>query len=146
MAAPFVYICKKNLKPRAKLFIPAAVWFIVIFILLVMPGDDIPSSHFFDVIYFDKWVHAGIFGLEVILVCWPFFKTKYASLALFIKITVAVIAYGVAMEYVQKLTPDRDFDVWDMVADAFGAVMACILVNNFYKRFKKKQQALLMGS
>lgn len=109
-----------------------------------MPNNDIPSAHFFDIIYFDKWVHAGIFGLLVILLCWPFFKTKYASLPLFIKITIGAITYGVAMEFVQKyLTTDRDYDVLDMVADAVGAIIACALVNWRYKKFVKKQQALV---
>jgi len=143
LAAPFyLYLCKK-VKPKFKFFIPAIIWFFVIIYLLVMPGDDIPSAPFFDLIYFDKWVHAGIFGLEVILVCAPFFKTPYASLSLFVKIAVGVTCYGVIMEFVQKLTPDRDFDVWDMVADAFGAFIACILVNMYYKKFKAKQQKVI---
>lgn len=109
-----------------------------------MPNDDIPSADFFDLIYFDKWVHAGIFGLLVILLCWPFFKTKHASLPLFIKITICTILYGVAMEFVQKyFTSDRDYDVLDMVADSAGAIIACVLVNWRYKKFVKKQQALV---
>ena len=40
-------------------------------------------------------------------------------------LTIVIIAtlYGIAMEYVQGWV-GRDFDVWDMVADAAGAVAA----------------------
>lgn len=132
-----------QVKLKLVLFIPAIAWFITIFVLLVMPNDDIPSAHLFDIIYFDKWVHAGIFGLEVILVSWPFFKTQYASTKLFFKITIGVILYGVAMEFVQKyLTSDRDYDTFDMLADAAGSLIAFALVNWRYKKFVKKMQGV----
>lgn len=109
-----------------------------------MPNADIPTASFFDLIYFDKWVHAGIFGLLVWLISFPFFKTDYVSLSLFIKITVAVIFYGIAMEFVQKyLTTDRDYDTWDMVADSVGAILACISINAIHKRWTKKRRKVL---
>jgi hypothetical protein len=131
-------------KPKFKFFIPAIVWFITIFILLVMPSDDIPTSTFFDLIYFDKWVHAGLFGMQVILTGWPFFKSKQASPSLFIKICICAILYGIAMEYVQKYwTTDRDYDVWDMVADGVGAVTGCIFMIMRLKKLTLKQQAAI---
>jgi len=128
-------------KPRFVSFIPAIIWFIVIFILLVMPNSDIPAAGFLELIYFDKWVHAGIFGLLVWLTAFPFFKTNYVSASLFVKIAIGAILYGVAMEFVQKyLTTDRDYDTWDMVADSAGAILACILLNPIYKRWAKKHK------
>jgi VanZ family protein len=130
-------------KPKVTSFIPAVIWFIVIFILLVMPNNDIPSNNFFDLIHFDKLVHGGIFGLLVWLTSFPFFKTNYVSLSLFIKITLGAILYGVAMEFVQKyLTTDRDYDILDMVADSVGAILACIFINLIYKRWAKKHKAI----
>ncbi len=109
-----------------------------------MPAADIPASPFFELIHFDKWVHAGIFGTLTLLTAAPFFKTKYASLSLFIWIAAAALAYGVTMEFVQKyFTTDRDYDVWDMAADAAGVVLGCIFTNIMYKRVLKKQQAAI---
>lgn len=107
-----------------------------------MPSDDIPSFPFLDLIYFDKWVHAGLFGMQVILTCFPFFKSKYAARALFIKITLGVICYGIAMEYVQKYftNGDRDFDIWDMAADCAGAITGYFITTALYKRVLLKQQ------
>ncbi|HWB24070.1 MAG TPA: VanZ family protein [Chitinophagaceae bacterium] len=123
-------------------FIPAIIWFIIIYILLVMPSSDIPTFYFLDVIYFDKWVHAGLFGMQVILTCFPFFKSKYTSASFFFKITVLVIAYGVAMEFVQKYftNGDRDFDVLDIAADAAGAVIGYLFIKARFKKFTAKQE------
>ena len=47
---------------------------------------------------------------------------------------------GVAMEFVQKyFTVDRDFDIWDMVADAFGALVGFAWITMRYKRFLRKR-------
>jgi VanZ family protein len=121
--------------PKLKLFIPAVLWFIIIFILLMMPGDDIPKAHFFDIVYFDKWVHAGLFGMQVLLASFPFFKGQYNFRRIAVNITVGAVVYGVAMEFVQKyFTSDRAFDIWDMAADTFGAVMGCLFMVVLYKR------------
>ena len=107
-----------------------------------MPAADIPSAPIFTTVYFDKWVHAGLFGMLVLLTCFPFFSSKYASLSLFIKITLGCVLYGVAMEFVQKYcTTDRDFDVLDMAADATGAVISCAIINVRYRRYVRKRQA-----
>ena len=86
---------------------------------------------FLDAIYFDKWVHAGLFGMLTILFSWPFRKLYPAQHSLFISIAVLSLLYGIAMEYVQKyLTTDRDFDYADMIADGVGCV-----IGYFFTRF-----------
>ncbi len=139
----FYFIFAKKVKPKFKLFVPAIIWFCIIFYLLIMPSDDIPNFPFLELIYFDKWVHAGLFGGLVILTSFPFFKTKYASRSLYIQITIYAICYGVAMEYVQKYLTngDRDFDILDMVADAAGAVIGLALINMWLKKQEKKTSA-----
>lgn len=41
--------------------------------------------------------------------------------------TLALIALGVALEYVQRSTGYRTFDVWDMAADAAGVLIGLAL-------------------
>ena len=50
-----------------KRFIPGIAWFFVVLVLLCLPGKDIPGTSWLDKIFFDKWVHAGIFGLLALL-------------------------------------------------------------------------------
>ena len=44
----------KKLKQSFIAFIPAIAWFITSFILLTLPGSDIPKYNFLEKIYFDK--------------------------------------------------------------------------------------------
>jgi VanZ family protein len=125
----------KNLKRKIYYFIPALAWWILTFVLLVLPGSDIPQSSFFDVLYFDKWVHIGMFGMLTFLWCLPFFKTRMASLRLFAQIALCSIAYGVLMEYVQKyLTADREFDVLDIAADSVGSILSLFWLSYLLRR------------
>jgi len=122
-------------KPKTLLFIPAIIWLIISFILLTLPGSDIPKASFLDLIYFDKWVHIGMFGLLTILWCYPFFKTTMASRIFFLRITLIIISYGILMEFVQKFfASERSFDITDMIADAVGAIIAFFWVVRRQKR------------
>lgn len=123
------------MKPKTLLFIPAIIWLIISFILLTLPGSDIPKASFLDLIYFDKWVHIGMFGLLTILWCYPFFKTTMASRIFFLRITLIIISYGILMEFVQKFfASERSFDITDMIADAVGAIIAFFWVVRRQKR------------
>src|SRR5215831_19953553 len=98
-------------RSRALHFIPGVIWLIIIFILLTIPGPDIPKSHFFDIVYFDKWVHIGLFGILMILWGLPFLKLGSGSRNLLTLIAICTILYGVSMEYVQKyFAIERSFD------------------------------------
>lgn len=115
------------MKPKFVHFLPAIIWFIIILVLLLLPGKDLPNEDFLSVIYFDKWVHAGLFGGLVFLSSYPLRnKFPYKS-SFYLFIVVAAILYGVAMEFAQEyLTADRDYDMNDMIADGVGAVLGYV--------------------
>src|SRR6476619_1464679 len=68
----------------------------------ISPGSDIPQASFLDEIYFDKWVHIGLFSGLTFLTAWPFVAKNLASRKLLIKIGTTFIIYGVLMDFVQK--------------------------------------------
>lgn len=110
-----------------KRYWPAIIWSAIIFLLLAIPGSDLPQeSSFLDIPHFDKWIHMGIFALFVILWCralriWHPAKKLFLN---FILVALAGIAFGYAMELVQKyFIPNRDYDLWDVVADAAGSLL-----------------------
>ena len=110
------------MKPRFFSFLPAIGWFILIYILLTLPGRDLPKSDFLESIHFDKVVHAGLFAGLVFLFSYPLRDIFSYKHSLYLLIVVLAIVYGIAMEYVQKyFTSDRSFDVTDMMGDAAGA-------------------------
>jgi hypothetical protein len=130
----------RKLKPS---FIPAIAWLIISTALLTIPGKAFPSedwlSAFFAKIWFDKWVHIGIFLLLVVLWCWGFSNSKRAQSKkrnLFLVIALIWFAYGIAMEFVQRdLVPFRSFDLLDIVADGVGCVIG--LLFSYWKLIPK---------
>ena len=129
------------MKIKPVYFIPAIVWFIIANILFLMPGPDVPSVSFLDEIYFDKWVHAGLFAMLTFLFSWPFRKIYPARHRLFVSIAVLALLYGITMEYVQEyFTTDRDFDFNDMLADGFGCLVGYIAARYIATRIRLKEK------
>ncbi len=117
----------------------------VTIVLLTMPGSDIPKGPVFDLPDFDKLVHIGMFGLLNLLISFPFIKTVKASIRLFFIIALAVLLYGVVMEFVQKyFTVDRNFDILDMAADGTGSFIAYGWVVFRYKRYYKENRGFII--
>jgi VanZ family protein len=122
---------------KLRSFIPAFLWFIITFILLTLPGSDLPQSDFFDLIYFDKWVHIGMFSLLTILWSYPFLKAGRTDKKIFVLISLCGVLYGVIMEFVQKFFAyERSFDFFDMVADGIGCMVALLLLLLLMKRYQ----------
>jgi VanZ family protein len=108
-----------------------------------MPGPDVPSIAFLDKIYFDKWVHAGLFFGLTFLTAYPFIKVGRATKKLLIKISIAFIFYGVLIEFLQKYVAfERDYDVHDMIADSVGCILGYIAANWLRQRSIEKNKPL----
>lgn len=122
-----------------KYFLPAIVWFILIFIACAMPGKDIPHISFLEMLAFDKWVHAGIFFVLVVLLMrgmkFAYIRVTHITAVLF-ALAIA-IPYGGLLEIMQgTFFQDRAADLYDFIANSFGAVCGVILYRNLAKRIK----------
>jgi uncharacterized membrane protein (DUF106 family) len=120
-----------------KNFIPGIAWFFLVLIVICLPGSKIPTLEtWLNDIYFDKWVHAGMFGMLTFLFIYPVTKLslsdfikKHTSL----KIAIAAIIWGLTTEFIQKFfIPGRSFDIFDWAADSFGILSAYIFC---YKKY-----------
>jgi VanZ family protein len=119
-----------------KNFIPGIAWFFLLLVLMCLPGSSFPKTdNFFDKIFFDKWVHAGLFAVLAFLFLLPISKSSLGNKRVIaIKIVVAVCIWGLGIEFIQKYCiPRRSFDLWDWAADSAGALAA-------YFWFRKKLQ------
>ncbi len=110
-------------------FTPGIAWFFLVWLLITMPPNNIPSiDNWFNKIYPDKWVHAALFGGLVFLFILPIEKIhlpEKQKVNYAIKILLSVIIWGLATEFIQKyFVPGRMFDMWDWAADSFGAICA----------------------
>jgi len=122
-------------------FFAAIAWFITSIILLTLPGTSFPQEDWLDKIWFDKWVHIGMFALLVVLWCLAmrFYKADKTStyfIRIFRTIAIIFVAYGIIMEFIQKeFVPLRSFDSGDIVADVVGCAVGLIFST---KRYIKK--------
>ncbi len=121
---------------RILFFIPATGWIIICTILLTLPGSSFPKEDWLDKIWFDKWVHIGLFAAIVVTWCWGVFKSGSENPArLYLQITMLASIYGIAMEYVQKyLVVNRSFDGADIIADAAGAYIGYLFSRKVFRK------------
>ncbi len=118
-------------------FIPGIAWFFLVMYLLCLPGGDVPDISWTNSIpFFDKWVHAALFGGLTLLFCWPFYKSSFSKkerLNYFIKIAISASVLGLAYEFIQKyFIAGRDYDLLDWAADSFGALIALWLCSKIF--------------
>ncbi len=121
------YFSVNKIKPS---FTPAIIFFIISIILLTLPGTAFPKENWLDKVWFDKWVHIGIFAIMVTLWCWAILKIYSVATRLrtiFIGIGLLCLLYGIGMEFVQKyFINNRSFDNGDIIADAVGCTLGVL--------------------
>jgi len=73
--------------------------------------------------YFDKYAHTlGYF----VLMGW--FMQIYHSKKMLLVCTTAFVSLGVGLEFIQDMTGYRYFDVYDMLANSLGVMLALLLI------------------
>jgi glycopeptide antibiotics resistance protein len=120
----------------------AMLWALVILILCGIPGRDIPHISFLEMLSFDKFVHAGIFFVLILLTVRGFLlQTRSEKLRHSPKLIAFVICvlYGGSLEIMQgTLFEERSADIFDFIANSFGCLMGLLLYDWIEKRFLMK--------
>jgi len=108
--------------------IASIFWTLLILVLCLMPGKDLPSV---DIINFDKLAHFGIYLILALLMYYGWRKQdSFLSLHknTMVKILILTSCYGFAVEIMQELfTTDRHFELLDALANSIGAVTGSLL-------------------
>ncbi len=117
---------------------PALLWAVFIFVLCSIPGKDIPAAGWMDVISLDKWVHFGVFGVLMWLILRAV-RSKYAAEALaldarWIWLTVVILYAGLTEGYQHWMLEDRFADLYDFIANTFGAIAAWWIYERYFSR------------
>ncbi len=124
---------QKRIKPAFKSFLPGIAWFFVVLLLLCLPGNQLPRSKLFAIIFFDKMIHVGCFALLVFLFYWPMRQQdgRHQYLA---RLCMATIIWGITSELIQKyFIPYRSFDWFDWLADSTGVLLAGAVLKRWPK-------------
>lgn len=113
------------------------LWALVILILCGIPGRDIPHISFLELLSFDKFVHAGIFYVLVLLAIRGL-KLQYRFAKLQRRperyAVPTAILYGGLLEIMQgTLFSERSADVFDFIANGFGCILAWISYSKIEK-------------
>ncbi len=125
--------------------IPALIWALFIVILCGIPGRDIPHISFLELLEFDKWVHAAVFFVLVVLLISA--MRNEAAPQIFQRYPLIIsaffsIAYGGILEILQEvLFVERSADVLDFIANSVGSLMALVFVYWNTSRKKKVENA-----
>jgi VanZ family protein len=119
-----------------KKFLPAITWLIITTVLLTLPGSSFPKEDWLDKIWFDKWVHIGLFIIMTLLWNWGIYKNTKNSEDLkriFWIMGSVWLLYGIGMEFIQHyLIPNRSFDWGDIIADAAGCLIGLVFTSRKY--------------
>lgn len=102
------------------------LWAAVIFVLCVMPQEDIPDPGF-QIPYMDKIVHFGMYFIASLLMAYPL--ERYCRWNLreigVLAVTFACL-FGGMIEIVQARFFARSGDWYDLLADVVGGVAGCL--------------------
>ena len=103
---------------------PPILWASFIAVLCGLPGKDIPHISLLELLSFDKFVHAFVFFVLVILIYRATKKTPNRKNALVYALCLS-IPYGGILEIMQQeLFEDRTADLFDFIANTFGCLTA----------------------
>ncbi|RYG25540.1 MAG: VanZ family protein [Chitinophagaceae bacterium] len=125
-------------------YLPGIARFFFVMILLAIPGSEFPKTDdWLKTIRFDKWVHAGLFGMLAFLFMNPMLKFS-PPLKNTGKIVALIIiltsAWGLTTEFLQEaLVKGRSFDLWDWAADTGGALLAGVYFNKKRRKINTSQ-------
>ncbi len=119
----------------------STVWSIAIFVLSIMPKSSLQADIlFFE--HFDKLVHCCLYSLMTLTFTLENYKKNNVSKSFSQSIVIIFSAsiYGFLIEIAQKfLTINRVFDILDVFANIFGAILgsfASLLLIKFYRKKK----------
>jgi VanZ family protein len=118
------------------------LWALIILILCGIPGRDIPHISLLEFLSFDKFVHAGIFYVLILLTIRGFLlQTSFKKLQQSAKSIALVlcIIYGGSLEIMQgTLLVGRTADVFDFLADSLGCILGLLTYNWVERTFLVK--------
>ncbi len=112
---------------------PAILWAVVIFIASSISHIKLPKIEFIAV---DKVVHMGIFYVLAILLYRAFYTPETKNIISMKRLVYSALlsmVYGVLDEVHQLFVQGRQCDIYDMIADSLGGLLAGLTIYIFLK-------------
>jgi VanZ family protein len=112
------------------------IWFLLILLLGLTPGESMPITNVWDFLSFDKIAHFFVFAVLCFLLILGFSKQytflyfRYKAIPLAIGIS---IVYGLAIEIGQTFIPERGLELSDILANSLGVFAGWFVFYLIYK-------------
>lgn len=101
------------------------IWAIIILILTLTPGSNLPATGFLNIRNSDKIGHFFIFAVFAYLLTKALTndgsEKKFHNSITFSFLTALI--FGIAIEFIQIVIPGRGFDLLDILADISGVAL-----------------------
>lgn len=119
-------------------FVPATLWALLILVVCLVSPNYIPVVKF-ELFSPDKIAHALMFGILCLLLIWGLNKNNFLSYKNMFLLTLSTIAYGALIELLQMISRNgRSFDVDDIIANGFGALIIYLFYSLYYRSLSRK--------
>lgn len=99
----------------------AALWALIILVVSVIPGEDLPSLSIWEP---DKVLHAFVYGVLTALIYITRPQNAVFIKKLIFQAILLCILYGFFIELIQLVLPTRKFDILDALANTVGCFIA----------------------
>lgn len=105
-------------------------WVIAILAVTLTPGPNLPPLPQWELISFDTFVHALIFGGLTFLLSNALRENKVKfsrSKAIWLAFILSLV-FGILIEFIQPLVPGRTFSYHDILSNTIGCILGVVLV------------------
>ncbi len=114
--------------PKYYYIAPPSIWAVTIYILSLVPIPETGSlGDAARLPFVDKFGHLGVYAILALLVIRGWHREKMPPLDLHGFVWLLCLVFGMMIEMQQGLSPHRSFEVWDMAANGFGALLGLLL-------------------
>lgn len=112
------------------------IWGLIITSIILIPGGSLPNLEFFNLLGLDKLVHFFAFAILTLMMIIGLSK-QYSDgcyhFNIFYLTIFSLIGYGILLEFIQRYIPERNFEIWDAVANGLGVIFGRVLFFMIYK-------------
>lgn len=104
--------------------LPLVGWVLFVSWGSLAPPDDLPQLHFN---FADKLEHSSIYALLAVLMLRGWVRQGRPSAPAVLAVELIAGGWGLYLEFLQRATGYRTFDLWDAAANATGALLGLAL-------------------
>lgn len=126
-----------KLKYITIIFLKPLIWLLLMCYGLYLPAEGLPKMSFFNIPYFDKIVHFGLFFIFCLLLFKPLKKLKFNNLLIAPGISLLMAGF---FEITQQIfTASRSSNIYDFLANITG-ILASLILYYFFISGKKLEK------